>query len=64
MGMRYRVTVRNLVSFEIGEIIEAADLVAQGVDVEKRVATGHLEPVVDYDRPKKKTSSNKEPESE
>jgi len=62
--MRYRVTARNLVSFEIGEIIEAADLVAQGVDVEKRVATGHLEPVVDYDRPKKKTSSNKEPESE
>ena len=64
MGMKYRVTARNLVSFEMGEIIEAADLVAQGVDVEKRVATGHLEPVVDYDRPKKKTSSNKEPESE
>jgi hypothetical protein len=64
MGMKYRVTARNLVSFEMNEIIEAADLAAQGVDVKKRVATGHLEPVADYDRPKKKTSSNKEPESE
>ena len=51
--MKYRVTARNLVSFEMGELIEAADLMARGVDVAKRVATGHLEPVAEYDRPKK-----------
>jgi hypothetical protein len=62
--MKYRVTARNLVSCEMGEIIEAADLAARGIDVSKRVASGHLEPVADYDRPKKKTSSNKYPESE
>lgn len=51
--MKYRVTARNLVSFEMGALIDEADLLAQGVDVEKRLATGHLEPVSDYDRPKK-----------
>jgi hypothetical protein len=63
MGMKYRVTARNLVSFEMGALIEEADLRAQGVDVEKRVKTGHLEPVVDYDRPKKSTKQ-KHSESE
>jgi len=64
MGMRYRVTARNLVSFEMGEIIEAAALEARGVDIGKRLVTGHLEAIEDYDRPKKKTSSNKYLESE
>jgi hypothetical protein len=62
--MRYRVSARNLVSFEMGEIIEAAALEARGIDIPKRVASGHLEPIADYDRPRKKSSSNKPQGSE
>ena len=61
--MKYRVTARNLVSFEMGALIEEADLRAQGIDVEKRLKTGHLETVVEYDRPKKSTKQ-KHSESE
>jgi hypothetical protein len=46
--MKYRVTARNLVSFQMGEIIEAAALEAAGVPIEKRIASGHLEPVLEY----------------
>jgi hypothetical protein len=56
--MKYRVTARNLVSFEMGEIIEEAALEAAGVPVAKRLASGHLEPVLDY--PKKPSTSKKE----
>ena len=53
--MKYRVTARNLVSFAMGEIIEAAALEAAGVPIEKRVSSGHLELVEET----KKTSPNK-----
>ena len=53
--MKYRVTAQNLVSFAMGEIIEAAALEAAGVPIDKRVASGHLEAVEDN----KKTSTNK-----
>lgn len=53
--MKYLVTARNLVSFEMGQIIDAATLEAAGVPIEKRVASGHLEPVVES----KKTSTTK-----
>jgi len=56
--MKYRVTARNLVSFEMGEIIDAAVLEAAGVPIAKRLASGHLEPVLDY--PKKPSTSKKE----
>jgi hypothetical protein len=56
--MKYRVTARNLVSFEMGEIIEAAALEAAGVPIEKRIASGHLEPVLEY--PKKPSTNKKE----
>ena len=55
--MKYRVTARNLVSFAMGEIIEAAALQAAGVPIEKRLASGHLEPV---DEPKKTSTTKKE----
>jgi hypothetical protein len=56
--MKYRVTARNLVSFQMGEIIEAAALEAAGVPIEKRIASGHLEPVLEY--PKKPSTTKKE----
>jgi hypothetical protein len=56
--MKYRVSARNLVSFAMGEIIEAAALEAAGVPIDKRVASGHLEPVVE--QPKKNSTTKKE----
>ena len=56
--MKYRVTARNLVSFEMGEIVDAAALEAAGVPIEKRIASGHLEPVLEY--PKKPSTTKKE----
>jgi len=56
--MKYRVTARNLVSFQMGDIIEAAALEAAGVPIEKRIASGHLEPVLEY--PKKPSTTKKE----
>jgi hypothetical protein len=56
--MKYRVTARNLVSFQMGDIIEAAALEAAGVPIEKRIASGHLEPVLEYS--KKPSTTKKE----
>lgn len=56
--MKYRVTARNLYSFEEGQIVDEADLVAKNVPIERRIASGHLEPVLEYS--KKPSTSKKE----
>jgi hypothetical protein len=67
MGMKYLVTARNLVSFEMGQIIDDADLAARNINADARVASGHLERLGDDDetpRRSKKTSKQTDPESE
>jgi hypothetical protein len=66
MGMKYLVTARNLVSFEMGQIIDDADLAARNINADARVASGHLERLGDDETPRrsKKTSKQTDLESE
>jgi C1A family cysteine protease len=63
--MKYRVIAHNLHSFEMGQIVDEHDLALKGVPIERRVLSGHLEPVVGYDDSKKSKKTNStSPESE